>query len=189
MCLKCGESSTENELELIQLPTFTVSTPKLLGQLNKNNNPIISIAEELGKIGIRSSYSDTIVGMSQIRHTFDLVVYNSKNIPILAMDIIETSQNIEMRNAMGLVSAIQSDNKSAKTLVLSFIAKSIDTNISNKIILAIPDLNKSLKPLINFNGINLIESQTKDDAVFEVVHTISQICNGALNVSYPEYNK
>ena len=168
MCLKCGESSIENEMDLMKLHTFTVNTQKLVEHLNKNNNPIISIMEELSNVGIKSGISDSVVGMSQIHHTFDLVVYDSKNIPILTMDIIEPSHNSEKE----------------ETLVLSFIAKSIDTNIPNKIILAIPSLKKNLKPLINFNGINLIESLTKDDVIIKVAHSIAQICDGAVNVNY-----
>jgi hypothetical protein len=168
LCLKCGETSIENEMDLMKLQTFTVNTPKLVEYLNNNNNPIISIMEELSNVGIKSGISDSVVGMSQIHHTFDLVVYDSKNIPILIMDIIEPSHNSEKE----------------ETLVLSFIAKSIDTNIPNKIILAIPSLKKNLKPLINFNGINLIESLIKDDVIFKVAHSIAQICDGALNVNY-----
>jgi Thaumarchaeal output domain 1 len=168
MCLKCGESSIENEMDIMKLQTFTVNTQKLVEHLNKDNNPIISIMEELCNVGIKSGISDSVIGMSQIQHTFDLVVYDSKNIPILIMDIIESSHNSEKE----------------ETIVLSFIAKSIDTNIPNKIILAIPSLKKNLKPLINFNGINLIESLTKDDVIIKIAHSISQIYDGVVNVNY-----
>jgi Thaumarchaeal output domain 1 len=168
MCLKCGESSIENEMDLIKLQTFAVNTQKLVEYLNKNNNPIVSITEELSNVGIKSAISDSVVGMSQILHTFDLVVYDSKNVPILIMDIIEPSHNSEKE----------------ETLILSFIAKTIDTNIPNKIILAVPSLKKNLKPLITSNGINLIESLTKDDVVIKVAHSIAQICDGVVNVNY-----
>jgi TackOD1 domain-containing protein len=168
MCLKCGETSLENEMDLMKLQTFTVNTQKLVEYLNNNNNPIISIMEELSNVGIKSGISDSVVGMSQIHHTFDLVVYDSKNIPILIMDMIEPSHYSEKE----------------ETQVLSFIAKSIDTNIQNKIILAIPSLKKNLKTLINLNGINLIESLIKEDVIFKVTHSIAQICDGAVNVNY-----
>ena len=140
--------------------------------------------EELSNVGIKSGISDSVVGMSQIHHTFDLVVYDSKNMPKLIMDVIESSQQNVMKNAIGTINTPRSENDKQEMLVLSFIAKCIDTNISNKIILAIPRLKKNLKPLINYNGIILIESLTNDDAIIEAAHSIAQICNTAVDVKY-----
>jgi hypothetical protein len=185
MCLKCGESSTENELDLMKLRTFTVNPEILAAHLNKNNgNPFISIVDELSNVGLKSAFSDSVVGISQIRHTFDIVVYDSKNMPILTMDIIESSQQHEMKNATETVSTPRSENDKQEELVLSFIAKCIDTNIPNKVILAIPPLKKNLKPLINHNGIKLIESLTHDEAIIEAAHTIAQICDTPVDVKY-----
>jgi hypothetical protein len=180
-CLKCGEASAADELDLLQLHTFTVNSEKLVELLNDPNR-MLSIVEELDRVGIKSIFSDSVVGVSQIRHTFDLVVYNKKNVPILVMDIIEPDQRMEMKNAP-ILDSIQSDHRREEASVLSFIAKSIDVNISNKVIIAIPSLKKNLKSLTNLNGIIVVESQTKSDAVFEIVRIISQLSKELENVS------
>ena len=159
ICLKCGESSTEDELDLLQLHTFTVNYEKLAELLNHPCRTI-SFVEQLDKVGIKSTSSGSILGASQTRHTFDLVVYNEKNAPTLVMDVIEPDQ---------------SDQNKEENHLLSFIAKCTDANISSKVILAIPNLKRNLKSLINLNGGIVIESLTKDDAISEVVATVCQL--------------
>jgi hypothetical protein len=159
ICLKCGESSIEYELDLLQLHAFTINREKLAEVLNHPSRTQ-SLVEQLNKVGIKSTLSGSIVGVSQIRHTFDLVVYNEKNAPTLVMDVIEPDQ---------------SDQNKEENHLLSFIAKCIDANISSKVILAIPNLKRNLKSLINLNGGIVIESLTKDDAISEVVATVSQL--------------
>jgi hypothetical protein len=173
ICLKCGEASTEDQLDLLQLHTYIINYEKLAELLN-DPNLMLSVVEELERVGIKSTISDSIVGVSQIQHTFDLVVYNKKNVPMLVMDIIEPDQRMEMKNVL-ILDSIQSDYKKEETHVLSFIAKCIDANISNRVIVAIPSLKSNLKSLTNLNGIIVIESKTKDDAVLEIVRMISQL--------------
>jgi hypothetical protein len=173
ICLKCGEASTEDQLDLLQLHTYIINYEKLAELLN-DPNLMLSVVEELERVGIKSAISDSIAGVSQIQHTFDLVVYNERNVPLLVMDIIEPDQRVEMKN-VPILDSIQSDYKREETHVLSFIAKCIDANISNRVIVAIPSLKSNLKSLTNLNGIIVIESKTKADAVLEIIRMISHL--------------
>ena len=159
ICLKCGKLSNQDELDILQLYAYTINLQKLDEVLNYDNH-LLSVVEELDRIGIKSELSGSIVGSSKIEHTFALVAYNEKNLPILVIDIIENN-----------------NNKTDEMLVLSFIAKCLDAKISNKILLTISGLKEGLRELININRIILVEANTKDEAVLEVTQIITEIYN------------
>jgi hypothetical protein len=158
MCLGCGHISNQDEVQLQQIYSYKVELEKLSEILN-NGNYMFSVVEELERIGVKSVFSGTLTGISKIQHTFALVVYDKDDIPTLVVDTIESGNTIE------------------ETLVFSFIARCLDVKIQNRILLAIPAMSKNLRELANSQGIIVIDSETKDEAVLETVQTIAQICN------------
>jgi hypothetical protein len=158
MCLGCGHISNQDEVQLQQIYSYKVELEKLSEMLN-NGNYMFSVVEELERIGVKSIFSGTLTGISKIQHTFALVVYDKDDIPTLVVDTIVSGNTIE------------------ETLVFSFIARCLDVKIQNRILLAIPAMRKNLRELANSQGIIVIDSETKDEAVLEIVQTITQICN------------
>lgn len=158
MCLGCGQISNQDEVHLQQLFSYKVDVEKLSELLNEGKY-LFSVVEELDRIGIKSIFSDTLKGISKIQHTFALVVYDKDNNPTLVVDTIE------------------SDDTSEETGIFSFIGKCLDIKIPNKILIAIPEIKESLRELANSQGIIVIDSQTKDEAILEIVQTIAQIYN------------
>jgi hypothetical protein len=159
ICLQCGKSSNQDELQILELYSYTINLQKL-DELLHYDNFLLSIVDELDRIGIKSELLGSIVGTSKIRHNFALVAFNEKNIPILVVDTIEPD-----------------NNNVQEMFVLSFIAKCLDAKISNKILLAIPRLNENLRELINLNRIIVVEANKKDDAILELTQTIAEIYN------------
>lgn len=167
ICLKCGRSSLYDELQILQLFTYTVNLQKLIEKLNADDF-LFFVTEELDRIGIKSKQLDTIVGISKIPHIFPLVVYDDKKNPFVIVDTIQSENNNNNKNK-------KENDENIK--ILSFIAKCLDVKVSNKIILAIPSLNKNLRELININKIILVESNTTDDALLELSRIITEIYN------------
>jgi hypothetical protein len=159
ICLQCGKSSNQDELQILELYSYTINLQKL-DELLHYDNFLLSIVDELDRIGIKSELLGSIVGTSKIRHNFALVAFNEKNIPILVVDTIEPD-----------------NNNVQEMFVLSFIAKCLDAKISNRILLAIPRLNENLRELINLNRIIVVEANKKDDAILELTQTIAEIYN------------
>jgi hypothetical protein len=158
MCLGCGHISNQDEVQLQQLCSYKVDFEKLSDLLN-NSKYLYFVVEELDRIGIKSIFSDTLKGISKIQHTFALVVYDKDNNPTLVVDTIE------------------SDDTSEETGIFSFIGRCLDVKIPNRILIAIPEIKESLRELANSQGIIVINSENKDEAILEIVQTIAQIYN------------
>lgn len=167
ICLQCGKSSYQDELHILHLHTYTVN-PQKLDELLNYDNYLLSVVEELDRIGIKSKISGSIIGTSKLQHNFALVAYNEEILPTLVVDTIESNAN---------------NNKVEEMLVLSFIAKCLDAKVSNKILLAIPSLKESLRDLVNINRITLLEANSKDEAVLELTQAITEIYNKAETIA------
>ena len=163
LCLKCGTTSSGDELKMLQLYSYTVDHQKLSEKLNADNF-MLSVFEELDKLGIKSSLIGAICGMSGLQHNFALVAYDSEDLPFVIVDGIESQTN-------------HNDKKEDELSVLSFIAKCSDVKVSKKILLAIPSLRGNLGELLHANGIILVESTNKDEAALDLAQTIMEIYN------------
>jgi hypothetical protein len=160
LCVNCGNNLGHDELSIQYLKTYFVDSKKLADTLNANAY-LLSVVEELDRVGIKSELSASIIGKSDMSHVFELVIYDELKHPFIALDTLE------------------SDNKIEDILVLSFIAKSSDAHIPNKILLSIPKLRESLKALARINGIIVIESETIDEATLDLVNAITEIHNNS----------
>ena len=158
ICLKCTKFFTKDELRLQQLFTFYVDQNKL-SDIDKEYTSMSGLASELIKIHIKTALPGYLMGASRIRHEFSLVVFDSKDTPILVVEKIEQIQN----------------DKDIETKILSFIAKCTDTKISSKILVVIPDLNEELKVLATTYGIIVIGSDTEEDASSRIYSTVREI--------------
>jgi hypothetical protein len=167
VCLKCARSSAQGEVKILQLFTYTIELQKLSEKLNADNF-MLSVPEELDRIGIRSKQSETVIGKSRMKHTFSLVVYDDKNLPFAVVDTIQLGDEFAYRGE---------GRKEQETFVLSFIAKCSDAQISNKILIALPYLKETLRELININQIVLIESKNTKNAASELSQAIIDIYN------------
>lgn len=160
LCLKCTKFFIIDELSLKQMMIFYVDQNKL-SDLHEDFTCLSGIASKLSEIHVKTSTPGYLLGTSKIRHEFGLVVYDNKDIPMLAADIIEQFQN----------------DKDTETKILSFVAKCTDVKISNKILVVIPALKENLKALAIAYGIIVVGSDTKENLISRVSTTINQIYN------------
>jgi len=125
---------------------------------------MISVVGELEKVGIKSTLTEVIYGISGLQHNFSLVTYDMKDLPFVIVDELESQEN-------------NNTKREAEIFVLSFITKCLDVKVPNKILLAIPSLKENLKELLRMNGIVLVEAETKDEAVLDLAQIITEIYN------------
>jgi hypothetical protein len=161
VCTQCGGHFTAEELQILQLEEYTVNFQRLDELLNANLY-LDSVTEDLSRVGIKSEISGSIIGLSKMQHSFDLISFDEENHPIALIDIINL------------------DNEEDAMTILSFIAKCADfVSIPNKILVAIPNLRQSLKDLVTNNKIILIESRTEDEAAVDLLQIIPEIHNSS----------
>ena len=160
LCINCGNYLNHDELSILYLKTYSVNSKKLSEVLDAKTY-LFSVIEDLERMGIKSELSASIIGKSKMSHIFELITYNERNLPVLVVD------------------SIQSDNKIDDILVLSFVAKSLDANVPNKILLTIPSIKESLKALANINGVIVIESETTEEATLDLIKTVTEIHNNS----------
>jgi hypothetical protein len=160
LCVNCGNNLSQDELSIQYLKTYFVDFKKLDDTLNANTY-LLSVVEELDRLGIKSDLCASMIGRSGMAHVFDLVTYEELKHPFIVVDTLE------------------SDNKIEDILVLSFVAKSSDADVPNKILLSIPNMNESLKALASINGIIVIESDTMEEATIDLVNVITEINNNS----------
>ena len=166
-CLHCGKFSRQNEPQILHLFKYTIKSEKLSAVFDKGRY-VSSIKDRLDKIGIRSVFSDTITGSSSIMHTFDLVVYDKQDRPLVVLHILESPLN-----------GINDD----EATVLSFLGRCLDVNVSNKILISLSKLKDRAKILAGAHGVNVIETtdQHHNHHLTKVVDTVTQLCNGPKN--------
>jgi Thaumarchaeal output domain 1 len=156
-CLDCGKSSTVDESRILLLNEYVFDVDKLSSIVDLDTY-MFSVIKELDKMGIKAVHQGAVMGASRISHTFSLVAHAGKlEQPFLVADIIETDQRTD------------------KMRLLSFIGKCIDSRIENKIIVAFPNLQEDLRELINTNGIMLVELRSREDITFELVKSVEEI--------------
>ncbi|HEX5978684.1 MAG TPA: hypothetical protein VFY68_15490 [Nitrososphaeraceae archaeon] len=161
-CLDCGKSSTLEESRILLLNEYVFDIDKLT-KLVDIDKSVLSIIKQLDKLGIKAVPHGAVTGASRIPHIFSLVAYAEKaEQPFLVADIIETNHRTD------------------ETRILSFIGKCVDSRIGNKIIIAIPNLEKDLRELINSNGITLIELRAMEHMTFELVKAVEEIYHKVL---------
>jgi hypothetical protein len=162
LCVNCGNNHGHDELSIQYLKTYSVDFNKLSDIINAKAY-LLSVVEELDRVGIKSELSASIIGKSGMLHVFELIIYDELKRPFIALCTLE------------------SDNMIEDILVLSFIAKSSDADIPNKILLSIPKVKESLKALANINGIIVIESETMEEATLDLVNAITEVYNNSRN--------
>jgi hypothetical protein len=147
-CLHCGRFLTQDDLQILQLFTYTIN-PKKLSSIIDKNNYLDLLNVKLNSMGIKSTFPGTITGLSNIEHTFDLVVYDDKddNTPLLVGDILESPYP----NG----DTINTNNETIA--LLSFLGKSVDVRVHNKIFISLSKLSDRWKVLADTHGINLVE--------------------------------
>ena len=134
-CLHCGKFLTREELLTLQLFTYTIDSQKLSSFFDKNEY-LYSIVYELEKIGIVSGVSDRLTGMSGVPHTFDLVIYSSHNTPLIVVGILDL-----------FPAGLKEEEDEA--FVLSFISRSMDVKVTNKILICFLEVNQRIKQIAN----------------------------------------
>jgi TackOD1 domain-containing protein len=164
-CVNCGNNLSNDELSIQYLKAYSADFKKISDILNPNAY-LLSVIEDLDRVGIKSELSASIIGTSGMLHVFELVTYDELKLPFIALDIL------------------QSDNKIEDLFVLSFVAKCSDVDIPSKILLSIPKANESIKALANINGIIVIESETMEEATLDLVNAITEIHNNSNSSGY-----
>jgi hypothetical protein len=176
VCLRCSKSSLSHELGNMVLSTYTINTQKLTDNLYTDNF-LFSVVQELDRLGIKSSLSETVVGTSKMSHTFSLVVYDETHVPFVAVDVIESSSSSSSSSYSKVHNDIQADYD---MLLLAFIGKFSDVQVPYKVLLSIPPLKEKHRDLANINKVILVQSDNKHDAILQLSQTIAEIYNRGL---------
>src|SRR5918994_4356575 len=166
-CLHCGKFSRQDEPQILHLFKYDIKSEKLSAVFDKSRY-MSSIKDRLDKIGIRSVFSDTITGSSSIMHTFDLVVYDKQDRPLVVLHILESP-----------LDGINDD----EAKVLSFIGRCLDVNVSNKVLISLSKLKDRAKILAGAHGVNVIETsdQHNNHHLTKVVDIVTRLCNSPKN--------
>ena len=166
-CLHCGKFSLQNEPQSLQLFKYAIKPEKLSVLIDKTIY-LSSIKDRLDKIGIISKLNDTVTGSSRLQHAFDLVVYDKYNHPLLVMYMLESLPNGSYED---------------ETIVLSFIGRCMDVNISNKILIGFSKLSERAIVLAGTHALNVIETTDPGDSshLSKVVDTIVELSSKITN--------
>jgi len=166
-CFECGKASTQEELKIIRLPIYSVNHEILKETLDRGSN-LGATVTELKKLGINAIPYGSINGLSKIKHTFPLLIFDNKELPLLVVEIIESNNN---------------DNNYDELNLLSFIARCNDAKIINKVLVVKPSLDENLRHLAEINGVVVIESKTDDPVLSGLVDIIKQAVHKALEIA------
>jgi hypothetical protein len=160
-CLHCGKFLMQDEPQALQLFKYAIK-PEKLSVLFDKTVYLSSIKDRLDKIGIRSMINDTVIGSSTVQHTFDLVTYDNQDQPLVVLHMLESSLN---------------GNYDDETIILSFIGRCMDINISNKILIGFSKLRGRAKLLADTFALNTIEiTDLGDDShLTKVVDAIAEL--------------
>lgn len=158
VCVECGNPSLMDDLQVQQLFAYIVIDREKLSIVLKETDFLFDcVVETLNKIGIRSVSLGEVIGLSKIRHTFELVVYDDESEPILVVDTLREDAD--------------------ETKIMAFHAKCDDSSrltkkVLARIIIALPRLKKEVNNLVGSLGIIVIQSETKEQAISQLVQII-----------------
>ena len=139
-CFDCGKASNEDEMLAARLPTYSIDREVITGAVDTTAD-LDATVKQLEGMGIKAVQDGSITGLSRISHQFALIIYDQRDLPLLAADVA----------AGGDRSLIGKD-------LLSFIAKCGDAKIRNKAIITVNcALDADLRELAEINGIAIIE--------------------------------
>jgi hypothetical protein len=160
-CAECGNHSTMDQLPLQQLFAYTVDYEKI-STLLKRSSILKSTVEILGQIGIKSVSPGEFSGLSKIKHSFELVVFNDEDIPILLAEVLGTEQGLKRPD---------------EARVMAFHARCDDISrrtrkTVTRTLIALPELKEEAGKLANTLGITIIQSDTKEQAISQVIQLI-----------------
>jgi TackOD1 domain-containing protein len=159
-CLHCGRFLTQDEPQTLQLFSYTIDSQKLSSIFDKNDY-VSSIKRKLENIGIGSSVSDKLTGVSMVQHTFDLIVYNKHNIPQIVLDILGPS-------------TAGHNQEDDEIFLLSFISRCMEVKVPNKVLISFMQVNDRVKQLANTYQIHVIDAGCPDDNLQGVINKISK---------------
>ncbi len=149
VCLNCGSSLAREEMKLEPLAAYVVDTEAVARYLDKTGYQFhLSVVEALRGLGIKAAPRASIVGASQIQHTFDIVGYKDDMVePLVAVDIEMSNEQVDPE------------------LVLNFLARCLDARVGRKVFVGVPGFSEEARKLAGAHGIELIDSAGNDPQV------------------------
>jgi hypothetical protein len=162
-CFECGKASEEEELNIVRLPTYTVNREGIVNAIDQSTD-LDATAKELEKLGIKAIPNGSITGLSRINHTFALIIYDKRDLPLMVVEIIGS-------------------NSEAEQSLLSFIARCNDAKILDKVLIARRSLNPNLKELAEINSVKVVESDNNDAVPAALLDVIKQAIHKSVQVA------
>ncbi len=164
-CLSCGKTNFKTELLISNLFDYIICQSKLISLIN-DLEYILPIVEELDRLGIKSCCPATATGISETTHIFDLIAYDSYNKPTLILETLELSNDYIYGNQ--------------ESIVLSFIGKYSDFNVSNKILVTFAEIPQNLMNLLKMNKITVLKMHNREESLIEIVQLITEFFNNTI---------
>jgi hypothetical protein len=162
-CFECGKASEEEELNIVRLPTYTVNREGIVNAIDQSTD-LDATAKELEKLGIKAIPNGSITGLSRISHTFALIIYDKRDLPLMVVEIIGS-------------------NSEAEQSLLSFIARCNDAKILDKVLIVRRSLNPNLKELAEINSVKVVESDNNDAVPAALLDVIKQAIHKSVQVA------
>ena len=163
-CLTCGKILFNKEILISNLYDYSVNLGGISSLIN-DLEYIIPMIEELDRLGIKSVFPAVATGVSGTPHNFDLVAFDKYDKPILILETLESISELF-------------DNRD--NMVLSFIGKCSDFNISYKILVSLTELPRHLVNLLEINNISYMKIQNREESSLDIVQMISDIFNNTI---------
>ncbi|MFQ6076994.1 MAG: hypothetical protein ACE5Z5_12850 [Candidatus Bathyarchaeia archaeon] len=155
-CQRCKHVFAINEAIGRDIYTYSLN-PQARNEAQRSMMPLHSLRRPLEAMGYRVVAPAVKVGRSGVEHRFDLLATKTSN-------------------GGGLTFALEaslSDQPIKSEEVLRVYAKTIDAEIDNMHILAIPRLSEEARSASRAYGINYVEAESPSEAVEKVVRKLS----------------
>ncbi|UCH57351.1 MAG: hypothetical protein JSV18_00020 [Candidatus Bathyarchaeota archaeon] len=141
-CLRCGELLQEDTLTLRPVFSYRFSREGIDGV--SDQLLVRPLLEFLRDRGYRIESPGTLVGASEVDHTFDITAYSKKDEWVVALDFVISDGPVGEEN------------------VISMFAKVFDANPLRSILVVFPELTEKAKKLADQYEIDVVETHNLD---------------------------
>lgn len=169
-CEGCGKISSEDELKILPLFSYNIDLTKLAIYAQETDY-LVAVVEELRGIGINAINGAQTRGRSGVTHHFDIVVY-SRNMP-------GGNANLQTEGNPVIVADIIHprirEHNHLRASFMASIAKFVDVQETNKLLITTSSLNDDEKILASTYGITVSGSENVLEAGKNLILLISDI--------------
>ena len=169
-CEGCGKISSEDELEILPLLSYNIDLTKL-AIFAQETDYLVAVVEELRGIGINAISGAQTRGRSGVTHHFDIMVY-SRNMPPGNVGLQTEGNPVIVAD---IIHPRIREHNHLRASFMASIAKFVDVQAKNKLLIAVTSLNDDEKILASTYGITVSGSENVLQAGKSLILMISDI--------------